>query len=188
MRQYFASVLHLRQYSASGFHAGAFAEFKFKKWSVEPGLFYTVKGYKATSNVVQTTPGGTFNISISGIQTYQYIELPVNLLYNFKIKPGKIFIGGGPYTGYLLSAIGKRNTTTNGTNVYTETKFDIGGDGNFKRNDFGLGGRAGMAFKNGLQFSAGASFGFTNIVIHNINNNPSVTKNRVLSFSVGYLF
>src|SRR3982750_3481581 len=93
-------------YLRPGFHAGAFAEFKFKKWSVEPGLLFTVKGYKATSNTVQTTPGGTFNISISGTQTYQYIELPVNLLYNVNVKPGKIFIGGGPYMGYLLSAVG----------------------------------------------------------------------------------
>ena len=176
-------------YFRPGFHAGLFAEFELNsKWSVEPGLYFTIKGYKATSDFVQPTPGGPVNVSINGTQTYQYIELPVNILYNIKLKTGKIFIGGGPYMGYLLSVTGKRNTSVNGgPNTFTETKYDVGGNGNFKRNDFGVNALTGIVFKNGFLFNVGYSYGFTNIVINNINNNPPITKNRVISFSVGYL-
>lgn len=176
---------HLRP----GFHAGAFANFGLSnKWSVEPGLYFTVKGYKATSNTVQSTPAGAISIAVSGTQTYNYIELPVNLLYNIKIKPGKIFIGGGPYMGYLLSVTGKRNTSVNGVNTYTEPKYTIGDNGNFKRTDFGVNAISGIVFKNGLLFNIAYSHGFTNLAINNININPAITKNRVLGFSVGYCF
>jgi len=175
---------HLRP----GFHIGAFAEFEFNKWSFEPGLFFSVKGYKVTSDAVQPTPGGPVKVSISGTQTYQYLELPLNMLYNIKTKPGKIFIGGGPYMGYLLSVTGKRNTTVNGVNTYTETNYAIGGNGNFKRTDFGVNALTGITFKNGLLFNVSYSYGFTNIVINNINGNPNITKNRVIGFSAGYTF
>lgn len=179
-----------------GFHAGVFATYGFNKWSVQPALLYSVKGYRVTSDGVINyssatlpPPGSNIPLHIEGSQTYQYLELPINLLYNIKVKNDKIFLGGGPYMGYLLSAVGKRNTTIdNGTPTYTETNYDIGGNGTFKRIDLGVSIIVGFAFKNGLLFNAAFSNGLTNIIANQGSNPTPMTKNRVLSFSTGYSF
>jgi hypothetical protein len=167
-----------------GFHVGVFREYAFNKWSVMPSLLYSVKGYRVTVNPPTTPPG----VSEKGTQTYNYLELPINLLYNFKIKPGKIFVGAGPYMGYLLAANGKRTTTAYGTETYTETKFGVGGNGQFKRFDFGVNFVTGIALKNGFLFNIAAYKGFTNILATTIPNNPTITKNGALTFSVGHAF
>lgn len=169
--------------SRPGFHVGVFKEYEFNKWSVMPSLLYSVKGYRVSVNPPTTPPG----ISEKGTRTFNYLELPINLLYNFKIKPGKIFVGAGPYMGYLLSANGKRTTTVGGTETYTETKFGVGGNGEYKRFDLGVNFVTGIALKNGLLFNVAAYKGFTDIVA-TTGQFPPTTKNGALTFSAGYMF
>jgi hypothetical protein len=128
-------------------------------------------------------------MTITGTRTFHYLELPVNLLYNFKIKPGKIFVGAGPYIGYLLSANGHNTTTTNGTANYSETKFVVGNGGDYKRIDLGVNFVAGIALKNGLLFNLAAYQGFTDILAPTATNKfPPTTKNMALTLSAGYAF
>ena len=170
-----------------GFHVGVFKDFDLgKNWSIQPALFYTIKGYKATIDT--QLPIGSLHEN--GKQTYQYLELPVNTLYNIKIKSSKIFVGGGPYMGYLFTAVGQRNTSLNNAPaVFTETKRVVGGNnGTFKRTDFGLNGLLGFGLKNGLLFSYSISYGLTNIIANQGTNPTAMTKNRVMTFSLGYEF
>lgn len=177
-----------------GFHVGVFKDFDLgKSWSIQPALFYTIKGYKATTDIIIPGPppsSGTQSLHEDGKQTYQYLELPLNMLYNIKIKSSKIFVGGGPYMGYLFTAVGQRNTSiNNATPVFTETKRVVGGNnGTFKRTDFGLNGLLGFSLKNGLMFSYSISYGFTNIIANQGTNPTATTKNRVMNFSLGYEF
>lgn len=167
-----------------GFHAGVFKEFQIKNWSIVPGLLYSVKGFRVSARPPSTPPGVN---SITGTRTFKYLELPVNLLYNFKIKPGKLFVGGGPYVGYLLAANGHNTRNVGGNDIYTETKFDIGGSGTYKRFDMGVNFVVGIKLKSGLLFNLAAYNGFTNILA-TTGNFPPITKNRALTLSAGYEF
>jgi hypothetical protein len=167
-----------------GFHVGVFKEYEFNKWSVMPSLLYSVKGYRVSVSPPSTPPGVS---SITGTRTFNYLELPINLLYNFKIKTGKIFVGAGPYVGYLLAARGHNTLTAGGTETYTETKFGVGGSGEYKRIDLGANFVTGIALKNGLLFNLAAYQGFTDVVA-TTGQFPPMTKNMALTFSVGHSF
>lgn len=167
-----------------GFHVGVFKEYEFNKWSIMPSLLYSVKGFRVNVAPPSTPPGVD---KITGTRTFNYLELPINLLYNFKINSGKIFVGAGPYVGYLLAANGHNTMTAGGTSTYTETKFGVGGNGDYKRIDLGVNFVTGIALKNGLLFNMAAYNGFTNILA-TTGNFPPITKNMALTFSVGYCF
>jgi hypothetical protein len=167
-----------------GFHIGIFKEYELKRWSIMPSLLYTVKGFRVSVVPPSTPPGVS---SITGTRAFNYLELPINLLYNFKIKPGKIFVSAGPYVGYLLAASGHNTTTAGGTATYTEKKFGIGGSGDYKRIDLGVNFGAGTVLKNGFLFNVTAYNGFTNILA-TTGNFPPITKNGGLTFSVGHTF
>jgi hypothetical protein len=96
----------------SGLNAGAFAEFEFGKLSLQPGLYFTQKGFNSKTSIIvpvpQGGPSGSFNAT--GRVRLNYLQLPVNVLYNIAVKPGKIFLGGGPYYGYALSGNVKGST------------------------------------------------------------------------------
>ncbi|GAB2982835.1 hypothetical protein GCM10027049_19560 [Mucilaginibacter puniceus] len=170
-----------------GFHVGVFKEFEFKKWSIMPSLLYSVKGFRVS---VLPPTATTFGVDkITGTRTFNYLELPVNLLYNFKIKPGKIFVGAGPYMGYLLAANGHSTVTAGGTANYSETKFVVGKGGDYKRIDLGVNFVVGLGLKNGFLFNLAGYKGFTDILAPTATNKfPPMTKNGALTFSVGHTF
>jgi hypothetical protein len=175
----------------SGLNAGAFVEFEFGKLSLQPGLYFTQKGYNSKTSIVVVYPQGPTNGSFNanGRVKLNYLQLPVNILYNIALKPGKIFLGGGPYYGYALSGNNKNNVTTvSPTNTYNDSQnanIVFGGETGESRSDFGLNALAGFKFKNGLLFSANYEYGLTNIY----KSHPATTdKNRVLGLSAGYQF
>jgi hypothetical protein len=172
--------------SMAAFNGGLFANIGFGKWSIEPGLFYSVKGFKAHSTFTANSPGGLVETSTwDGTIKYNYLELPVNVLYNVKLAPGKVFFGGGPYIGYLLSGNAKTVATEDGAiQPEQKTNYTIGGNnGDFRRTDYGVNALAGFAFNNGFQLSAGYGYGFTNVLA---KQNDFHIKNRVFNVSVGY--
>jgi hypothetical protein len=170
----------------SGLNAGAFAEFEFGKIFLQPGLYFTQKGYNSNTHITIDDPnGGTGSFDASGRLRLNYLQLPVNVLYNIAVKPGKIFFGAGPYYGYALSG-NVRSTTINGSpNQVSEGNITFGGDGNYKRSDFGVNALAGIKLKNGLLFSVNYEYGLTNIYKSQF---VTTDKNRVLGFSAGYQF
>jgi len=175
----------------SGLNAGAFAEFEFGKISLQPGLYFTQKGYNSKTSIIVPYPQGPTNGSFNatGRIRLNYLQLPVNVLYNITVKPGKIFLGGGPYYGYALSGNNKGTVTTvtpDGTfNNSQNANIAFGGESGESRSDFGLNAVAGFKFKNGLLFSVNYEYGLTNV--YKSQYSPT-DKNRVLSLSAGYQF
>jgi len=175
----------------AGFHAGIFSDIDFGKISIEPGLFYTTKGQ---NNIVSESDalGNTFYSK--GHAVYNYLEVPVNVLYNIPVGAGKFFIGGGPYLAYGLSGTTKITTvvTQNGTTTTNTGDYKLvfgGQDGDIKRFDFGLGALGGFALKDGLSISAGYEHGLTSIQNTGTENiSTGKTKNNVIMVSLSYCF
>ncbi|WP_461451511.1 outer membrane beta-barrel protein [Mucilaginibacter sp.] len=141
-----------------------------------------------TNNVAlldQNAANGGENFTAKSKLSIDYLELPVNFLYNMPVKGGKFFIGGGPYLAYGLSGKGKTTEiiTSNGntTTTYSETNSNFGSEG-LRRFDFGLGALGGFELNNGISISAGFEHDLTNIEQSGTNN----TKNEVFMASVGY--
>ena len=155
----------------SGFNAGGIVNIEFSNFTIQPGLFYSTKGDKVP--VVLVTQNQIASVT-TGTNRLNYLELPVNILYNFlNIPQGNLHLGGGPYLGYGVSEKG----SVNGKSIsgpFTE----------FARNsDYGLNFIVGARFMN--KFLADASYG---LGLANSGGNGSTLQNRVISFSVGYLF
>jgi hypothetical protein len=169
----------------SGFNAGVFADIKFNKLSVEPGIFYTTSGYNSKS-VFTTDNPAPYSFSATGKVAYNYLQVPVNILYYIPAGPLKIFIGAGPYWGLALSGTRQGTTNTNGiiTNSPSGNITFGSSDGDFSKTDLGVNAIAGIALKNGLLFSANYGFGLTNIS----SSTNSKGENRVLSLSLVYEF
>jgi hypothetical protein len=170
----------------AGFHAGIFSDIDFGKISLAPGLYYTTKGENNKSFVADPI-GATF--TTSGKVTYNYLELPVNVLYNIPVRSGKFFVGGGPYLAYTLSGRSKGTTIENSDGTTTTSTDDfklvIGNqDGDLKRFDFGLGALGGFALNNGLSISGGYEHSVGNIT----KSTTGSVKNNVISVSLGYCF
>lgn len=166
----------------TGFHVGGFADFSLGAFSVEPGAMFTTKGNKNTStayNANQVTIG-----QYTYTATLNYIEVPVNLLYNIPLQMGKIFIGGGPYAALGLS--GKYNTSIPSLNNSSPTSGNINfGNGifDFKNPDYGINVLAGFKLKDGILINADYSFGLADL-----SNGSSSIKTSGFNISVGYEF
>jgi hypothetical protein len=174
----------------SGFNAGVFADIKFNRLSVEPGIFYTTSGYN-TKTVFTTDNPAPYSFNATGRVAYNYLQVPVNILYHIPTGPVKIFVGAGPYWGLALS--GTRQGTANANGIITNIRGNItfgSSDGDFSKTDLGVNAIGGIALKNGLLFSANYGFGLTNISnsTNSINSTKSKGENRVLSLSLGYEF
>jgi hypothetical protein len=173
--------------SLTGFNAGAFAGVDFNSFSIQPGVYYTTKGFKASSSFTSNEPAGAPSLAynIKGTRTFNYLEIPLNVFYNIHIAPGKIFFGGGPYWALGLSGKAKSTEITNGavTDSYNRN-FSFGGADNYKKSDLGINGEAGISLKNGLLLSVDYGYGLVNI----INGSDQKFRNRTLSLSVGYSF
>jgi hypothetical protein len=175
--------------SLSGFNAGVFADVEFGKLTIEPAIFYTTKGYNTKTVIMSNQPvqnPDPYPFKATGKVAYNYLEVPINALYDIPVGPMKIFIGGGPYLGIALSGTRNGTTTVGGvTTVMPANNITFGsGTNDFSRTDFGINALAGITLKNGLLFSFDYGYGLTNT----INRNNSQIKNRVLSLSVGYAF
>jgi Outer membrane protein beta-barrel domain len=178
-----------------GFHIGVFAEIKKGNLSIEPGLVYASIGGK---NGYYIVGGGGSNIGTYK-STVQYLQVPVNFLYNIPVVFGKVFFGAGPYIGFGLS--GKNDQTgvleTNGFsqgngpfNVTTKYKFS-----NADNPDFGVNAVAGIHFKNNFLITLDYQYGLKYLFNYSYNvgndypnNSIPGAHNSVASLSIGYEF
>ncbi len=168
-----------------GFNAGVFADIKFSRLSVEPGIFYTTSGYNSKT-VFTTDNPEPYSFNATGKVAYNFLQVPVNILYHIPAGPLKIFAGAGPYWGLALSGTRQGTTTTNGiiTNSPSGNITFGSSAGDFSKTDLGVNAIAGIALKNGVLFSVNYGFGLTNIS----NSTDSKGENRVLSLSLGFEF
>src|SRR6185437_16102821 len=83
-----------------GFNAGGVIDIGFKDFSIQPGIFYSIKGDKSSAQL--TSERGTENITATAV--LNYIEVPVNVFYKPVIAHDiHLSFGGGPYIGYGIS-------------------------------------------------------------------------------------
>lgn len=164
--------------SKVGFHLGATAEYSIsEKFAIEPGLFFSTKGYEYDLSGVTITS----NIN--------YLEIPVNGIYKINVRKAKILINAGPYLGYALSGKMNASEAIFGENEDSkEQKIEIGSDkenDDIKALDFGLNIGAGVEFKS---FTIGIQRGIGLANLSPDTDNGHTIKNNVLGISVGYKF
>ncbi len=171
----------------SGFHAGLFVEIPRGNLSIQPGLVY--------ANI-----GGNLSLPVSDYDylnyRVQYLQIPVNILYNAPVGFGKFLLGGGPYIGFGLSGKTTQMSEMQGvlfsppqyTNITTNYTFN-----NYDNPDFGINALAGLHFKNGLLITLDYQYGLKykfSYPVQNGQNSYNVlgVKNNVASISLGYEF
>lgn len=164
----------------TSFYVGAVADFKVSPiFSVQPGLTYVGKGGKVDFGELVEEMGadpsefGDLNQTID----FSYLELPINLLANFNVGAGKVFVGAGPYAAYALSGKAK-------VGDYEEDAVFGSGEDEVKRMEFGVNFTGGYQLQNGLNLHVGYGLGLSSLE----NSSSSKTKNRVFSVGLGFMF
>ena len=171
-----------------GYRMGVFADVGLGDWSLKPGLIYSTKGGR--NDVAGTIANNGSSYTYTGTEqlTFNYVEVPVNLLYHFPVVIGKIFLGGGPYVAIGTSGTDALSTTAinNGVTAFNSTSTQVtfgSAVGDFKKIDYGINLTGGLSLKSGLLFGVGYSTGLANLA-----NDGSTLRNNVISFSVGFTF
>ena len=161
----------------TGFFAGANASIPLSNIvSIEPGLYYTQKGYDMKGEL--NLKGIEF-LGINGKAklTSQYVDLPVLLKLNFN---GLQFFAG-PQVSYLAKADLRTTAGALGFNVFDRT---MDATDQFNRWDAGVTGGIGYQFTNGFNVSAAYDFGLSRV---DANQNVN-SYNRSLKVGAGFRF
>ncbi len=179
----------------NSFHVGAIADFPLSEIiSIQPGVFYTGKGTKIEDGEPDDA------VYFKTTTNPRYIEIPVNFVGKIPVgQDTRLFLGVGPYAAFGVAGKNKYETTIAG--VHSSGEDDIkwdddtplnSGDPNqgydkYKRFDYGGNLLAGVEFGNFL-LSAQYGMGFGKLYSGTDDGRDDKSKNRVWSFSVGYLF
>ena len=120
-----------------------------------------------------------------------YLQAPLQAIYNVKVGGSRLYAGLGGYAGYGLSGLVKNTLwfhTDDGGYEFTEEleAFDKIEDdgGDLLRWDYGMVGLAGVELKKGLYFEAGYQQGLANIS----RDKEDSYKNNGIQFTIGYFF
>ncbi|MBX2922415.1 MAG: PorT family protein [Chitinophagaceae bacterium] len=141
--------------------------------SIQPGLHFVQKGGKEKEEEESVT------LSLN------YIEVPVNFIYNFGEPGSSFFIGAGPSFGVGIS--GKLKYKSGDYTASTKVKFGSNEDeDDFKRMDIGANILAGYNISKNLFISAQYNHGFSNLFTG--GNSDGKLNNRYWSVKVGWLF
>lgn len=158
--------------SKAGITAGLFADVSLSNnLSFQPALNFVQKGFKLEQD------------DVKAVVSYNYLELPLNILYRTQKDHG-FFIGAGPSIAYGLSGKEKYNDSQNSED--TKVKFGSGDD-EVKPLEFGVNALAGYKFANGFLFSVNYNLGLSNIQNGNSDETGTV-KNRYFALKIGYSF
>jgi hypothetical protein len=137
--------------SILGFAAGITAKLPVgNHFTIEPGLNFLQKGGKDKQDQY------TANV------TLDYLEMPVNLVYNTGGKSGKFFIGAGPSIAYAV--FGKVKAENGGVAASVKLKFGNGPDDDLKPMDLGANFITGYRLWNGIVFGANYNIGLSNLM------------------------
>ena len=142
-------------------------------FSFQPALNFVQKGYIVKDET------GTEKV------TFNYLEVPLNFVYNTKINEG-FFIGAGPSIAYGISGRDKFS----GSGMPPENnkiKFGSGAE-EVKTLDFGANALAGYRFKGGFMISGNYNLGLNKINNDDGSGNNGTIKNKYFSIKIGYIF
>jgi hypothetical protein len=151
-----------------GFQVGASYEIQLSGViSVEPGLFFSSKGYRNEPSEGYYDP-----FYYKRKLTLYYLDVPIHLKSKMVLGKTTLFVGFGPY--FSLGLTGQMNIDGN---RYDKEFEDLG----LKRFDSGL------SFTIGLEFGKFQVGAFYQLGLVNLNQNNVVhAKNRVFGLSLGY--
>ena len=162
----------------TGFYAGAFADLPLgERFSLEPGLYYTQKGYTLSGNL-EIDKLNFLGANVSAQVRSHYIDMP--LLFKANITKG-LNIYAGPQVSYMVMNDLRLSAGILGINFLHQSipMTDL-----FKRWDAAIVGGVGYQFENGLSLNAGYDYGLTKI---DKGSNFS-SYNRVIRVGIGYRF
>lgn len=139
---------------------------------IQPGLFYSTKGFKYSDEVLGIKTETSTNLG--------YIEVPVNALYRFDLgNAGGLFVSAGPYAAF---AVNGKNKTTVGS-IETKNDIEFGSDpGETKRFDYGL--NAGLGYETPWGVYVRAQYGLGLANLTNVDN--GTVRNKGFQFSLGF--
>jgi hypothetical protein len=151
--------------SKVGFTAGVLANCGLSpNFSIQPALNFVQKGGKENDDK----------------STLNYLEVPVNVIYNTNAYYG-FFIGAGPALSVGLS--GKDTYTYNGRTQTDDLKF--GKDKDLKRMELSANVLAGYRFPAGVQLALNYNLGLTNLITYPTSGDKAT--NRYIGIRLGYL-
>lgn len=162
----------------NGFHGGCIFDFEIFNINIQPGVFFSQKGYQY--NQALSNGSQTLQKPINGKIQLNYLEVPLNIMYNIKAMPGlRFYIGGGGYAGYGLS----------GSYVVSGQKSDVyfvkSVQGyQYKNPDYGVNFIVGTEILKKFTVDANYSLGLNDLSYYS----ASTIKNKSIGVSVGYLF
>jgi hypothetical protein len=167
-----SSGLSISFKSKVGITAGLFADVSLSNnLSFQPALNFVQKGFKVEQD------------DVKDIVSYNYLELPLNIVYRTQKDLG-FFIGAGPSVAYGLSGKEKYRDSQNSE----DTKVNFGsGENDVKPLEFGVNALAGYKLGNGFLFSVNYNLGLSNIQNGN-SDEVGTIKNRYFALKIGYSF
>jgi hypothetical protein len=161
----------------SGFFAGGYASIPVGDIvSIEPGLYYTQKGYEVRGEL-QGKGVEFLGVNANAKLNTNYIEMPVLIKAN--ISGFQVF--AGPQVSYLASADLRTTAGVLGFNLLN-TKMDA--TDKFNRWDLGLTGGVGYQFSNGVNLMASYDHGLSRV---DANQNFN-SYNRAFKVGIGVTF
>jgi hypothetical protein len=157
-----------------GGHAGLFTEITAGSWSIEPGLVYADIGGKVNLG---------FEVAGNETVSLQYLQVPVNLVYNTAGR--KFFFGGGPYIGFGLSgSINGSITAAEFIPASAPSPFNLKYTFNSGNSpDYGINLLAGVHLEGGTIFTIGCGLGLRQATS---GNTFIAVRNDVISISIGH--
>jgi len=168
---------YLQTSNRTGFFAGANANIPIAtNFSIEPGLYYTQKGYDLTGKFDLKGIEFLGAAAKAGLQT-QYIDLPVLLKAN--LNGFQIF--AGPQVSYLAQANLKTTAGILGINILNKT-MDVSSQ--FNRWDLAVTAGIGYQFTNGINIMASYDYGLMKV---DANQNVNA-YNRAIKVGIGVNF
>ncbi len=155
---------------------------------VRSGINFLQSGITFKSSL-PGVPGEINSINVNSKGTFNYLQVPVNVLFSTKGNI-RFFAGGGPYVSFAVSGKAKSETTYNFADGSSETEkeetdiFEKDEEGNkaFKRTDFGVGAIAGVKLPGGLFANIGYQYSLSNIS----KQQGEKYNNRGLQLTIGY--
>lgn len=163
---------------------------------IQPEIQYSRQGVYAEDNFKYSYSSSNYSNNID--KTYktdmitEYINVPINIKFDFGHGSTKFFIIGGPYLGYWINATAIQTTTDNITGISQTKESPIPSSAWPYYNRFEFGAICGIGIshtlsnKNVLFIDSRCHFALTNLYSnYRGTDNP---HNIYFGFSLGYLF
>jgi hypothetical protein len=169
---------YLSTNSRTGFYAGGFADIPVGSgFSIEPGLYYSQKGYQVKGNIA-INKLDILGAGATATMQSHYIDMPV--LIKAEVAHG-LKIYAGPQLSYLVKNNLNLRAGALGFDI-VNSNMDL--TNQFKKVDVSLVGGVGYKFANGLSIEAGYDHGLSRID----KNSNFKSYNRTFKVGLGFTF